>query len=462
MLTSLMYYHYNVEIGNLGDIVPMRGVVTSYQVDSCPNGCGEWIKPRDLPIHLETHCPWQPVSCPNECDASTIIVRKELASHMIQCPRRIITCVDCLVPYEFHHEVNHYEHTCPNRLVTCSFPNCLQQVKYSNIIKHESICKYRLVMCNQCYMSNIPLIQRKHHMDHLCLNRKIDCPRKCQRQVIFCQLDQHYETCPNYIISCQYCEEAFTKVTIHRHELNDCIYRYVNCTIKGCHDKIQLTRLQEHIYSRCNYRFIECPFDCKMKVRFIDLKKHQDHECMNRLVECPNQCFNDQQHTSITTITSNTSTSTSSQSQSHLVPIAIYQSFEVTRIPMKQLEIHLKYECYYRHVKCSLCHENIIFKFLDKHNEECTMKVIQCLRGKCRKEFPRKDQQLHDTKYCKYRIISCIEGCGKEFVFVHQSKHSQDECNMRYLTCKQCGQSLREKYFQDHLENTCIVISKTN
>ena len=120
--------------------------------DNEENGC-EWNgELRQLDDHM-AGCGFSRICCPNEClddeSKEVFVMRKDLDSHLCECPNREFEC-----------------------------PHCQERGKY-----HE---------------------MTGDHLDD-CPQIGVPCPKRCKTEVIRSQLQEHlHQTCPNVTVRCKY------------------------------------------------------------------------------------------------------------------------------------------------------------------------------------------------------------------------------------------------------------------
>ncbi|KAG8123234.1 hypothetical protein E2320_018788 [Naja naja] len=101
--------------------------------------------------------------------------------------------------------------------------------------------------------------------------------RFCQHCIVSLRDLNTVSTCPidNEIIKLQ------------EDHLQQCLFETVQCTNEGCHEKIILKDLKEHLIQQCNFEKEQCQY-CKQPVISINLKA-EDHVlvCPEMEIDCP-------------------------------------------------------------------------------------------------------------------------------------------------------------------------------
>jgi len=130
----------------------------------------------------------------------------------------ICSCI-FISPMEHIHEECHnaFCKDCISKRENC--PKCIRKIKKDELrpiaLKFvlNSLDKC-IVKCNYC---NIEMERSLyiHHFNNVCL---IDCLMKCGEKVTIATQDDHFKTCLNYEILCQYCKAVTTRKMKDNHE----------------------------------------------------------------------------------------------------------------------------------------------------------------------------------------------------------------------------------------------------
>ena len=340
--------------GNLGPVVYKRGVIET--LISCPLGCKARI-PAERTYEHTAICELREVAC-EKCGVKLLFC--DLEVHFSQsCPFRKVLCSLCGEAYDSKDATDHDANICSERLVPC--PNgCSEKRRPKDIHLHLPHCTWRLVECTyQCKIQNLRLKDNLDHLKYDCPHRRVECSLACGHTVIAKDMLYHMQNiCPNRPAQCSYCGENVRQIEKLQHE-KDCSHRSVPCPYK-CGEIVTSVTRGDHLKTTCKYRFIPCPLNCRLgQVRAADLEKHRSEECENRLVSCPLKCLD--------------------ASTNHIMLIVQHA-----------VDLHCKYECSERPIKCSRC--------------------AQSLKAK--------DSELHTTLRCPARLVNCrIHGCSKNLPF---------------------------------------------
>jgi len=108
-----------------------------------------------------------------------------------------------------------------------------------------------IVKCNYC---NIEMERSLyiHHFNNVCL---IDCLMKCGEKVTIATQDDHFKTCLNYEILCQYCKAVTTRKMKDNHE-EQCPDKEIPCEF--CKEFIRRKNYQNHLVSDCRSYPLTC------------------------------------------------------------------------------------------------------------------------------------------------------------------------------------------------------------
>ncbi|XP_047077445.1 TNF receptor-associated factor family protein DDB_G0267744-like [Lolium rigidum] len=106
--------------------------------------------------------------------------------------------------------------------VKCTF-HCPERFDTpEKLAEHESQCKFRIVNCTNdgCAVSCCAVHIEKH--DSICPFKLLPCEQLCEQQVMRSKMDKHCETvCPMKLINCPFygvgCETAFAQCSLDRH-----------------------------------------------------------------------------------------------------------------------------------------------------------------------------------------------------------------------------------------------------
>jgi hypothetical protein len=108
--------------------------------------CCSWSgKVSELLGHLQTICPFEQVSCPNE-GCSERLLRKHLAEHNAKCGFCKVACQHCGNKMERRFVAAH-ETDCLWREDPCPNPGCTHKAKHCNMNLHRAKCGKEKVLC---------------------------------------------------------------------------------------------------------------------------------------------------------------------------------------------------------------------------------------------------------------------------------------------------------------------------
>ena len=119
------------------------------------------------------------------------------------------------------------------------------------------------------------------------LELKVKCPlsnRKCEWKGKMCDISQHLDECPYYIIECSLdCGEIVQRGNIMLHQTTDCPMKPIKC--KFCNKDFPPILLIDH-EEECKNTAILCTNKCGVQVKKVDIEYHLKSECPNSLSPC--------------------------------------------------------------------------------------------------------------------------------------------------------------------------------
>ncbi|XP_034283637.1 TNF receptor-associated factor 5 isoform X3 [Pantherophis guttatus] len=145
---------------------------------------------------------------------------------------------------------------------------------------HQTGCGHRF--CQHCIVSlrdlnTVPTCPIDNEIIKLQEVFKDNC---CKREVL------------NLQVFCKNSPACTAKLCLGRYQdhLQQCLFETVQCTNEGCHEKIVLKDLKEHLIQQCNFRKEQCQY-CKQPVISINLKIHEEVDCPDYPWICPYGCM---------------------------------------------------------------------------------------------------------------------------------------------------------------------------
>jgi ankyrin repeat protein len=427
--TNLMTLLSQFKSGNLGHLQLTRGRVNN-QI-TCPNGCGKILFAHEKTAHL-AECVYRIVPCPNNCSRTDLLF-KEIPEHCsLYCEYRKIPCEQCHEDVELGQLKMHQAEECNYRKVACPL-KCDKVVIFCEVNDHlKTKCAHRKVPCTLFCSESVRECDMIHHISHDCRNRRVTCPNKCHHPIIAFQLEMHLSSqCPQRMVECPQCHDSTVLSKDYDYHVKElCGYRLINCPEK-CSIQIPVCQLSEHLAKECLHKVVPCPNNCSYQVQRKFLERHLLKECENRLVPCPNQCVNHERST--------------------------FQETVIQCIPGKLLAMHVKSECPERLITCSLCQLSIKSKYLLLHQKnDCLQRSVHCSNEGCSKEIVFQLLNQHEFHECRFRKIPCPQGCDVHLPWLYSKAHMQKECPMRFLSCTNgCGEKMRFYDLEAHLQDAC-------
>ncbi|XP_077986318.1 TNF receptor-associated factor 2-like [Glandiceps talaboti] len=146
-------------------------------------------------------------------------ILRELNNCSVQCPNDDCDWKGLYKEYDEEHAGS-----CPSAVITCIKSGCGQRIKRDNLAEHlENDCSMRVEKCQYC-----------------------------EDELLHQELKVHYEECPQYPISCQFCQKAeIPRKMLREHldtETGDCPKKVVPCNFKGvgCEELVVQDDLKDH------------------------------------------------------------------------------------------------------------------------------------------------------------------------------------------------------------------------
>ena len=121
-------------------------------------------------------------------------------------------------------------------------------------------------------------------LEHLqfCKYRSVDCPKKCQQQILQKDLNNHLEDeCKNRDYECPLCGDwgiFGERTTSH---LENCPNRPTNCPNERCLEQVAYHRIDHHALKDCDYTILECKYrsiGCTASLMRKDIAGHEDDD----------------------------------------------------------------------------------------------------------------------------------------------------------------------------------------
>ena len=172
---------------------------------ACPQKCNQKIRLCDVDTHTKRICDMRLVPCPLKCIANDWapileqevckITARMLDLHTtLECPERMVHCINCKGGIISRESKRHKETTCPMRAVPCRNPGCTKELHLGDREEHErKVCKFKLVVCPQGCGELIAAIYTGRHMMLACSWRYSNCPLGCGANMRHKQLQEHME-----------------------------------------------------------------------------------------------------------------------------------------------------------------------------------------------------------------------------------------------------------------------------
>lgn len=419
--TDVMMQISQINNGFLGPVQVTRGKVMD--TVSCVMGCGLALYPHEIEEHSAV-CELRDVPCSLGCGVTALLAREHDNHITYECLHREVECPECHAFIRYIDMRKHADFVCPKRLVVCDL-GCGSSIRIEDMPKHRVLCSHKLIPCPDNCGETYPMVKRLEHARNHCINRRVPCPLKCTALVVLRVMNNHIkDICPLREVRCKWCDRVMHHRDLKNH-MKQCEYQPAPCKAK-CGEYVQMRMMDMHLKTECKHRFVPCTLGCRLKVREVDMSRHVTEECGNRLVPCPLKCRD-----SLTD--------------------------ELICLPIKQIDVHVNYDCKARTVKCGQCTLEILAKDIELHAAvECLKREVSCRLPGCMKKLPFDQREKHETHSCRHRMMVCPSGCGELVLANRLNYHLNQVCGMRYVNCPLgCGVLLRHCVLQEHMDVDC-------
>ena len=331
----------------------------------------------------------------------------------------------------------HYCHSCleqwfaEKEINTQTCPHCRQKEEFSHVVD-KKIKREILGMKVKCrnHQEGCTWINELGSLnDHLessngCGYVEVECPNRCTKVETWKpqthktitmkrkDVENHLErNCNNREYQCKHCGKKDT---------------YIEITGEG----MNFVR-QDYHYKECPEIPTECPNKCGAdKIKRKNVDNHRT-KCPLETVYCPNKCR---------------------------VGVKLLNGTEKdtdTRMLRKNLDRHLKDQCYLRPYKCEYCKFESTFEKITgngvrkqptNHYDDCKECPLPCPNECGETEVKRRSMKVHRS-ICPEETVLCPNKCDLSPVGMKRkylNKHVTSECPLRQYTCKHC--SLQDTY----------------
>jgi hypothetical protein len=125
---------------------------------------------------------------------------------------------------------------------------------------------------------------------------------------------------------------------------------------------------------------------------------------------------------------------------------------------IESLTFHVRDDCPFRSLQCSLCRKMVRFIDLKQHNLKlCQKRPIACpnaYQGCCERITPDTIES-HVMLKCKLRKLACRQFCGAFVPCCKREDHELHHCKRRTIQCDQCKTSMGAHQYTEHLHQHC-------
>lgn len=259
----------------------------------CALQCGAIIKREDMMTHIRDNCILRTVQC-RQCHK--IVVLSQVQYHdRTACVQRTVGCVNafqgcgCLLTPSYMEQ--HLKFHCDYRFSMCR-QYCGTQIPFKFLDMHEQFhCSQRQIQCDQC---KEPMLAHEYanHLTSKCSLRQIKCSVGCGVS-FFAKDIIHHE---NNECS-KFCSNSPCKMKIgppsrlRYHEVHECQFRKLNCKY-NCGENTFKRDIDYHQTHLCPATPSYCTLGCGVLLCRSTLMEHCDKSCPERLVRCPSNYVN--------------------------------------------------------------------------------------------------------------------------------------------------------------------------
>jgi len=266
---------------------------------------------------------------------------------------------------------------------TCEYipVKCSCGTEYNKFTKEEHIktCKDKPEQCQECG-EIIKSKDMENHAKNICKFHCISC-EFCGIEQKRCEIQSHFESCPNKIISCpRNCGAYIFRKDTGFHLNENCSLRKIYC--EECKDNVIL----ENHRLLCPNKIIEC-FMCKKKFKKQAVQEH-NRVCENRIVKCPNFYYKNSNRIGCLY---------KCERHDMNAHLNVCKFRRISCDKCKQMITYGNHVCEQEEIKCEYCGLNIKRYMTFDHHSICTEKEIECRYNYvgCGSSFLRKFEKDH-------------------------------------------------------------------
>ncbi len=207
------------------------------------NCCGNIFCVGCLEKNENQNCPM----CREKYKRDEIVISKyilkQINSKKVKCFR------GCNVSFQYS-DLNKHEEICKEKKMKCNNEGCKEKIKRSEYFEHSINCKYRKFQC-RCGM-NILFRESENHTTNECNLRTINCIY-CNGEYIFNNEEKHFSMCIGFLHECKNigCKFKGKKDDLLKHS-DKCKFTETNNIIVELQNKIKLLENKHSNMFGCN------------------------------------------------------------------------------------------------------------------------------------------------------------------------------------------------------------------
>ena len=135
----------------------------------CVNHCNGCEFVGELGQHDAT-CDFSLLPCPNKCtdqqNKITMVMRKDMEKHKMECPNRPYECPHSKETGGYHERTTKHLQECEMLEDACPNEGCTEKVLRCDLPKHRQECPHEIVLCKYAYRGCDVTLPREEMIEH--------------------------------------------------------------------------------------------------------------------------------------------------------------------------------------------------------------------------------------------------------------------------------------------------------
>lgn len=285
-------------------------------------------------------------------------------------------------------------------------------------------------ICNDLYIDPVESICCHELFCEKCVIASNKCP-KCKTNTLWTANIPVRRIMEEMVVKCRHpmCELTFKRPSLLKHE-NTCEMALLQCKNSQACEKVLRKLWQAHCSETCEYRPVTCILACGKTIPACDLESHLQYDCIHSEVNCPQNC--------------------------QLV------------LQRKDIDLHILHSCSKSVVACMFfsydgdyCGYKCFRSELEEHQLTCNLRKVRCCNTGCHQRIVYKNLNEHDD-LCKFKKVLCKNGCAEEFLRGNSEEHWKI-CEFEEIFCSYsvvgCTAKVVRKELQEHIEESALAHS---